>query len=99
VYNCREAEYHTYFVGDQKWGFSVWSHNSGCVPGGGLGAHENAGGHTIAEHVGKTDAELAARLAREPHIPAASTFTNRAVAENAIAQALEANQAAINAWL
>jgi hypothetical protein len=28
VYNCRVAEYHTYFVGDQQWGFSVWAHNS-----------------------------------------------------------------------
>jgi hypothetical protein len=34
VYNCRVAEYHTYFVGDQEWGFSIWSHNSACVPGG-----------------------------------------------------------------
>ena len=27
VYNCRVAEYHTYFVGREEWGFSVWAHN------------------------------------------------------------------------
>ena len=27
VYNLRVADYHTYFVGCQEWGFSVWSHN------------------------------------------------------------------------
>jgi hypothetical protein len=27
VYNCRVAEYHTYFVGDATWPFSVWAHN------------------------------------------------------------------------
>ncbi len=34
VYNMRVAEYHTYFVGHQTWGFSVWSHNmSVAYPG------------------------------------------------------------------
>jgi hypothetical protein len=28
VYNMRIAEYHTYFVGDEAWGFDVWVHNS-----------------------------------------------------------------------
>jgi hypothetical protein len=28
VYNLRVAEYHTYFVGCQEWGFSVWAHNA-----------------------------------------------------------------------
>jgi len=28
VYNCRVAEYHTYFVGDESWPFSVWAHNT-----------------------------------------------------------------------
>lgn len=28
VYNLRVAEYHTYFVGAQHWGFGVWAHNS-----------------------------------------------------------------------
>jgi hypothetical protein len=27
VVNARVAEYHTYFVGDDEWGFSVWAHN------------------------------------------------------------------------
>ena len=27
LYNCRVADWHTYFVGEDGWGFSVWSHN------------------------------------------------------------------------
>jgi hypothetical protein len=27
VYNLRVADYHTYFVGSDEWGFSVWAHN------------------------------------------------------------------------
>jgi len=28
VYNLRVAEFHTYFVGCDEWGFSVWAHNT-----------------------------------------------------------------------
>jgi RHS repeat-associated protein len=36
VYNFRVADWHTYFVGTEEWGFSVWVHNSCRVtaPGG-----------------------------------------------------------------
>lgn len=30
VYNIRVAEHHTYFIGDQHWGFAVWEHNALC---------------------------------------------------------------------
>jgi Pretoxin HINT domain len=30
VYNLRIADYHTYFVGDDSWGWAVWAHNSAC---------------------------------------------------------------------
>ncbi len=30
VYNLRVAEHHTYFVGADDWGFSVWAHNTSC---------------------------------------------------------------------
>jgi hypothetical protein len=33
VYNLRVADWHTYFVGSESWGFSAWSHNQ-CVPSG-----------------------------------------------------------------
>jgi hypothetical protein len=29
VYNMRVAEYHTYFIGCDEWGFGVWAHNAG----------------------------------------------------------------------
>ena len=32
VYNFRVADYHTYFVGNDDWGFSVWTHNCCCDP-------------------------------------------------------------------
>lgn len=28
VYNCRVADYHTYFVGGDEWQFTVWAHNA-----------------------------------------------------------------------
>src|SRR5690606_424638 len=28
VYNLRVADYHTYFVGREDWGFAVWVHNA-----------------------------------------------------------------------
>jgi YD repeat-containing protein len=31
VYNVRVAECHTYFVGNEEWGFSVWAHNAPCT--------------------------------------------------------------------
>lgn len=30
VYNLRVADDHTYFVGCEEWGFSVWAHNANC---------------------------------------------------------------------
>jgi hypothetical protein len=30
VYNVQVEDYHTYFVGDPTWGFSVWAHNANC---------------------------------------------------------------------
>ena len=74
------------------------SNSSRLVPGGGLTAHENAGGHTLARHVGLTVAQLASRLANEP-VPIASSFRDRTIAEAVISEALDANQAAITAWL
>ena len=69
------------------------------IPGGGLDFHEAAGGHTLEKHVGKTEAELAQRLASEKRISAASSFTYRSVAEAAIAEAMSKNQSAIDSWM
>lgn len=72
---------------------------SPLVPGGGLAAHEVSGGHTIARHIGKTDADLAARLVAEPRISGASSFIDREVAERAVSDALQARSADIDGWL
>ncbi|MDJ0644002.1 MAG: hypothetical protein QNJ15_14405 [Erythrobacter sp.] len=63
-----------------------------------LAAHEARGGHTIARHVGRTEAQLRARLAQQSRIPAASTFRSLADAERIIGQALRANKSAITSW-
>lgn len=63
-----------------------------------LAAEETAGGHTIARHVGRTEAQLRARLAQQASIPAASTFKTLQEAERAVAAALRANKDAIKIW-
>lgn len=64
----------------------------------GLLSHEAAGGHTLSKHVGLTAEDLADRLATS-RVPTVSSFTNREIAEAAIAEVLEANRPAISAWL
>src|SRR5207253_3188838 len=61
--------------------------------------HEAAGGHLLARHVGKTDAELAGRLAAEPRLSGASTFFDTAAADRAVEETVTANEAAIRSWL
>jgi hypothetical protein len=63
-----------------------------------VGAHEPPG-HLPSRHIGKTDADLAARLVAEPGIPAASTFLNAAEADAAAASAISGHQAEIWKWI
>jgi Bacterial CdiA-CT RNAse A domain len=70
-----------------------------AAPGILLTSSEAAGGHLIARHVGKTAADLAARLVSEPRIPAASTFNTTAEAEAALQTWLHANTSQIAAWV
>lgn len=68
------------------------------VPVRDLAIDESMGGHTLARHVGKTDAELAARLRREPEISSASTYTDRRTAERSVAAALASGDSKFAAW-
>src|SRR5690554_2716991 len=72
---------------------------SRIVPGGGLQTHENANGHLLQKHVGQSEQALMKRLAAETRISGSSSFYNRATAENAVSQVLEANQTKITDWL
>ena len=72
---------------------------SSIVPGGGLQAHENAGGHLLLKHVGQTEQSLMLRMVNEPRITGSSSYYDRATAEYAMSQALDANEPAIAAWL
>ena len=69
VYNCRVAEFHTYFVGGEDWEFSVWAHNANATYGKGSKADRRArelraqqlassldtgGGHSYADHGAQT---------------------------------------------
>ncbi len=64
-----------------------------------LSVDEQRGGHTLARHVGRTDAELLERLARERGISAASTYSDRAAAESTVARALAQNATRVQSWL
>ncbi|HZF41809.1 MAG TPA: RNase A-like domain-containing protein [Sphingomonadaceae bacterium] len=72
---------------------------SRIVPGGGLAAHEAAGGHLLVKHVGRSESQLMARLAAEPKITGSSSFYDRAGAESAVSNALDANAGNISRWL
>jgi hypothetical protein len=63
-----------------------------------LSVDEAMGGHTLARHVGKTDAELIERLRREPQISSASTYTDRATAERVVGSALASPGRGFDAW-
>ena len=56
------------------------------------------GGHTMVKHVGRTEAQLRARLIAEPWIDAASSFTNLRTAENAISKIMRMNVSQIKLW-
>ena len=64
-----------------------------------LSQDEEAGGHTLRRHVGRSDDELRERLDREPNIAAASTFTDRDTAEHVVGLVLEQNRDKISRWL
>lgn len=70
------------------------------LPGsrGPVAAHEPPG-HLPSKHIGQTDTQLAARLAAEPSIPAASTFTSAADADAGVAAALRQNGPQLWKWL
>ncbi|MCE7033523.1 hypothetical protein LY625_13020 [Lysobacter sp. GX 14042] len=68
------------------------------VPGGGLIAHEDAGGHLIDRHVGKSEQWLVDRVNRD-NISAASSFIDLPEAERLVAETLMANQDGVDAWL
>jgi hypothetical protein len=64
-----------------------------------LSIDESLGGHTLARHVGKSDAELADRLRRERNISAASTYTDRATAERIVGAAMAGGGGKLASWL
>lgn len=64
-----------------------------------LARDERRGGHTLERHVGRSDVQLQERLQDEPHISAASTWTDRETAEVTIAEALHAERSRIYRWM
>ena len=60
-----------------------------AVPGGGLKAHEKAGGHLLARHTGKSEADLIERLEQQRGIRSASSFPDAAVAEVVVGVVIE----------
>jgi len=64
-----------------------------------LSKDEKRGGHTLARHVARSDAELRERLGREGNISAASTWMDRETAGETIAEALRAERGRIESWM
>jgi uncharacterized membrane protein len=64
-----------------------------------LDRDEQLGGHALRRHVGRTDQQLMERLAEEPDISAASTYTDRAMAEKTVAAALARERDRVESWL
>lgn len=69
------------------------------APGGGLKAHELAGGHLLEKHIGLSETALEIRLSAEPGLQAASSFFDRSMAEFAASQALQYNSQLVSQWL
>ena len=63
-----------------------------------LEGDERLGGHTLARHVGLTDAHLRARLRRERRIAAASTWNDRPTAERIVAATIERSRIEVDRW-
>ena len=63
-----------------------------------LRADERLGGHTLQRHVGRSDADLVARLRRERDISAASTYTDETTASTVVAAAIAQSASKISAW-
>jgi hypothetical protein len=60
---------------------------------------EERGGHTLRRHVGRTEAQLEERLQRDRNISAASTWTDRQIAEETVAEALRAERGHLQSWM
>lgn len=73
--------------------------SSRLVSGGGLSAHEKAGGHLLKWHIGRSDAELVARMSGKKSPSAASTSTDHAAPERAASEAIDHNAIAIRNFL
>jgi hypothetical protein len=63
-----------------------------------LGRDEQLGGHTLSRHVGRSDADLRQRLAREREVSAASTYDDRATAERIVGETLARYARRVDDW-
>ena len=59
---------------------------------------EKRGGHTLSRHVGLSDAELRERLRKDTKISAASTYTDRAAAEDTVTAAIAHGKKRVDRW-
>ena len=87
------------FAGSGAGNPAGYSRTSGAVGRYDLGRDEDRGGHTLLKHVGRSDAQLSERLARERNISAASTWTDRETAETVVAEALAAERGRVESWM
>lgn len=60
VYNLRVADHHTYFLGCDEWGFSVWAHNAYTI------RRLEGGGWTLVDEEGKIAAIAEGKAFKNP---------------------------------
>lgn len=80
VYNFRVADHHTYFVGGEDWGFSVWAHNAclGPVPRADAHWRERTAGANNVKIYGT--AQNPTGLANDPHAAHINAVVDRLAA-------------------
>ena len=106
IYNLNVEDFHTYFVGSQ--GLLVHNDCSEFVTqiinkirkigDDILDIMESAGGHTLQKHVSQTNEELIRRAIQE-EVDAATSFTNKSTAIQAVQHNLRTNCKEIAQWL
>lgn len=73
--------------------------NVGALTSGWLRRHEVRGSHTVARHVGKSDAWLQRRMLHDSRLARSSSFTDKATAERALRDLFATKKGSIDAWL
>jgi hypothetical protein len=77
VYNLRVVDYHTYFVGCDEWGWSVWAHNASYS----VNRSHMAADEAVEEGILRVVSPRAARHHHGPHGKPSTVLQNEAIVD------------------